>query len=245
MSIDLRGNVALITGASSGIGEAISLRLAELGASVVLVSRHPEALTAVARKITEDGGHALTVAADVTDLSSIQRAVGYTINACERLDIVVASAGTADLSPFAPSEPGSWQQMIDINVSGLINTAHAALRYLLDAVPNGTRGVADLVAISSTAGRRVGPAAGVYAATKHAVGAFGESLRQEVAERSVRVGLVEPGFVDTPLTSAIPVREQLPFLRPEDVVDAVEYMICRPAGTSINEITLRATHQVR
>jgi NADP-dependent 3-hydroxy acid dehydrogenase YdfG len=243
MAIDLHGNVAVVTGASSGIGEAISIRLAALGASVVLVGRRPEALSIVAKHIDAAGGHAISLAADVSDLSSIRAAVGRVITTCERIDIVVNNAGTAALAPFASAEAGEWQKMVDVNISGVINTTHAALPYLLNAAETSARGVADVITIGSAMGRRVGAIGGVYAATKHAVGAFSESLRQELAGRAVRVGLVEPGFVDTPLTTNVPAREQFTFLRPEDVAEAVEYMISRPAQVAVNEVLLRSTGQ--
>jgi NADP-dependent 3-hydroxy acid dehydrogenase YdfG len=242
MSTDLHGAVALVTGASSGIGAAVAEQLAGAGASVVLVARRRDGLDAVAAHIESAGGHALAVAADVADPESARAAVGWAVSRCERLDIVVNAAGTATLTPFATSAPGSWQQMIDANLAGVLNVSHAALQHLLAAAADSPRGVSDLVTISSTAGRRVSAAGGVYAATKHAVGAFSESLRQELTSRSVRVGLVEPGFVDTPLTAGL--SPGYDFLHARDVADAVSYMVGRPAGTAVNEVLLRATGQV-
>jgi NADP-dependent 3-hydroxy acid dehydrogenase YdfG len=242
MSTDLHGSVALVTGASSGIGAAIAEQLAGNGASVVLVARRREALDVVAARIDAAGGHALAVAADVADPESARAAVGWAVGRCDRLDIVINAAGTAELTPFATSAPGSWQQMIDANLAGVLNVTHASLQHLLSAAADSPRGVADLVTISSTVGRRVGAVGGVYAATKHAVGAFSESLRQELTARSVRVGLVEPGFVDTPLTADISTGYD--FLQARDVADAVTYMVSRPAGTAVNELLLRATGQV-
>lgn len=239
---NLNGLVALVTGASSGIGAAVAERLAGLGASVALVARRAAQLEAVANRITDAGGHAISVAADVRDPESARAAVGWVVERCERLDIVVNAAGTAELAPFESSAPGSWQTMLDTNIAGVLSVSHASLQHLLAAAADSPRGVADLVTISSTAGRRVGPQGGVYSATKFAVNAFSESLRQELAGRQVRVGLVEPGFVDTPLTSGIAAGFE--FLRPADVADAVEYLITRPAGTAVNEVLLRATGQV-
>jgi NADP-dependent 3-hydroxy acid dehydrogenase YdfG len=170
----------------------------------------------VAGKIAADGGHAVIIPADVTDLDSVRAAVNRVLAACERIDIVVSSAGTVSLKSFGPMAPGRWHSMIDTNVSGLLNTAHATLPCLLDAAATSARGVADLVTISSGTGRRVGASGGVYAASKHAAGAFRESLRQAVSGRAVRVGLVEPGFVDTRLTAGIDNR-RYQFLSPEDV----------------------------
>ena len=239
---NLNGSVALVTGASSGIGAAVAERLAGLGASVALVARRAAQLDEVAGRITDAGGHAITFAADVSDPESARAAVGWVVGRCERLDIVVNAAGTAALVPFESSAPGSWQEMLDTNIAGVIAVSHASLQHLLAAAADSPRGVADLVTISSVVGRRVGPRGGVYSATKFAVNAFSESLRQELADRQVRVGLVEPGFVDTPLTTGI--AAGFDFLRPDDVADAVEYLVTRPAGTAVNEVLLRATGQV-
>jgi NADP-dependent 3-hydroxy acid dehydrogenase YdfG len=238
----LVGAGALVTGASSGIGAAISRRLARLGATVVLVGRRAEALAEVGRSIEEAGGTAGTAIADVADLAAVTAAIDGTVARHGRLDVVVSSAGVASLAPFVPAEPGSWQAMIDANVSGFVNTAHTAMPHLLAAAAEGPRGVADFVSISSTSGRR--PLAGnnIYSATKHAVTALSEAMRQEVTERMVRVGIVSPGMVDTPMTVAY--RSVAPaFLSTDDVADAVEFMITRPAGTAINEMIMRSTLQ--
>ncbi|MBM9468551.1 SDR family oxidoreductase [Nakamurella leprariae] len=243
MSGPLEGAVALVTGASSGIGAAISRRLARLGATVVLVGRRADALDGVRQEIEAAGGAAETAIADVADLSAITAAIDGTVQRHGRLDVVVSSAGVASLAPFVPAEPGSWQSMIDANVSGFVNTAHTAMPHLLAAAADGPRGVADFVSISSTSGRR--PLAGnnIYSATKHAVTALSEAMRQEVTERMVRVGIVSPGMVDTPMTEAYRSVASSVFLTVDDVADAVEFMITRPAGTAINEMIMRSTHQ--
>jgi NADP-dependent 3-hydroxy acid dehydrogenase YdfG len=243
MSRDLSGAIAVVTGASSGIGEAISLRLADLGATVTAVSRRPEAVDAVVGKIADNGGQAVAATGDVADLDSVRGVIDATVERFGRLDIVVCSAGTAILGPFRDIEPGAWQSMIDTNIGGYVNTAHTVLPHLLAAAADGPRGVADLVAISSTSGRR--PLAGnnIYGATKHAVTALSEAMRQDVAELSVRVGIVSPGMVETPLTEQFSQLMPFQFLTPVDVADAVEFMITRPAGTAINEMIMRATHQ--
>ena len=152
-------------------------------------------------------------------------------------------AATVDLS--------EWQKMVEVNLNGVLATTHAALSHLR-AAAGGGRGIADVVTISSVAGRKVAfPAANVYAATKHAVGAFSEALRQELAEHHVRVGLVEPGLVRSELTEAngasqdAEERLELGLMEPEDIADAVVYMVTRPRRTAVNEILVRPTEQTR
>ena len=243
MNPPLAGTSSLVTGASSGIGRAIALRLSELGSSVAVLGRDVRRLTEVQRAIEAAGGAAISLPADVSDLDSLAGAVDRAHQVFGRLDVVVAAAGTAVLAPFLSSEPAGWQTMIDSNLAGFVNTAHCCLPHLLDAAATRSRGVSDLVAISSTAGRR--PLAGnnVYAATKHAVAALAESLRQEVTERSVRVGLVSPGMVQTPMTAAMADVLPFEFLSVADVADAVAYLVTRRPGAAVNEMVLRSTQQ--
>ena len=181
--------------------------------------------------------------ADVAELDSVRAAVDRAHRTFGHLDVVVAAAGTAMLAPFLSSDPHDWHTMIDTNVTGFVNTAHCTLPHLLDAAASGPRGVADLVAVSSTAGRR--PLAGnnVYGATKHAVTALAEALRQEVTERSVRVGIVSPGMVATAMTEAYRDAMTFEFLAADDVSDAVAYMVTRRPGAAVNDMVLRSTHQ--
>lgn len=243
MTAVLPDTVAVVTGASSGIGRAVALRLAELGSTVALVGRDTGRLAEVQQLIEGRGGTAISVPADVSDLDSIGPAIERVHATFARLDIAVACAGAAVLAPFLSSDPRQWRTMIDANVTGFVNTAHCTLGHLLASAASRPDGVADLVAISSTSGRR--PLAGnnVYGATKHAVTALAESLRQEVTERSVRVGLVSPGMVATPMTQAYADAMPFEFLSVADVADAVEYMVTRRPGAAVNEMVLRSTHQ--
>ncbi|MBV9830802.1 MAG: SDR family NAD(P)-dependent oxidoreductase, partial [Marmoricola sp.] len=197
----LSGTVALVTGASSGIGQAAAAHLAAQGAAVALVARRTDRLEELASTITGDGGTALTLTADVTDREQAQRVVAETVEQLGRLDTVVNNAGVMLLGPVVDAPVEEWERMVDLNVKGLLYVAHAALPHLLSAAEDGPRRVADLVNISSVAGRVARNGSGVYNATKHAVGAFSESLRQELAGRHVRVSLVEPGAVSTELGS--------------------------------------------
>jgi NADP-dependent 3-hydroxy acid dehydrogenase YdfG len=248
----LDGTVALVTGASSGIGEGTARELAERGATVALVARRLDRLTALAAAIEAAGGRALTIEADVTDRGQAEAAVARTVGELGRLDLLVNNAGVMLLGPIADAPVEEWERMLSVNVAGLFYTARAALPHLLDAAENGPRGVADMVNISSVAGRQVRMGSGVYNATKHAVGAFSESLRQEVTQRHVRVSLVEPGAVDTELPDhnrpeIKQVLEQrfadMERLQAADIADAIAYVVTRPRHMAVNEILIRPTEQ--
>ncbi len=201
MAENLDGTVALVTGASSGIGQATAASLAARGAAVALVARRTDRLEELASSIREAGGTALTITADVTDQEQARQAVSTTVEELGRLDTVINNAGVMLLGPIVDAPLEEWERMVDLNVKGLLYVAHASLSHLLAAAESGPRNVADLVNISSVAGRVARNGSGVYNATKHAVGAFSESLRQEVTGRHVRVSLVEPGAVATELAS--------------------------------------------
>jgi len=191
--------VALVTGASSGIGEATAAALAEQGAAVAIAARRVGRLHGLARTIEDGGGRALVIEADVSLDRDARRAVESTVGELGRLDILINNAGVMLLGPALDAPIGDWQRMINVNVYGSLYCAHAALPHLLRAAQDGPRQVADLVNISSVAGRTVRLGSNVYNLTKHGVGAFSESLRQEVTRRNVRVSVVEPGAVATEL----------------------------------------------
>ena len=201
MTSKLTGTVALVTGASSGIGEATARRLAEAGASVVLVARRRDRLETLAAEIEQTGGSALAVQADITDRTQAEAAVQQSVERFGRLDILVNNAGLMLLGPVVDADPDEWDRMIAINAQGLLYTTHAALPYLLKAADDGPRQVADIVNISSIAGRVAWNGYGVYNMTKFGVNGFTEALRQEVTKRRVRVGVLEPGGVITELGS--------------------------------------------
>ncbi len=248
MSARLSGSAAVVTGASSGIGRATALSLAAEGASVAVLARRKEKLAQLADEVSETGGRARVVEADVTDADQVGAAIESVVSEFGSLDIVVNSAGVGSNSPVREAEIDQWRQMVDINLMGVLHVTHAALPHLLAAAQQG-RGVADVVNISSVAGRRALPHNNVYSATKHAVGAFSESLRQEVTARHVRVGVVEPGLVLTDMTEsggqAQDPRHQFEWLRPQDIADAVSYIVTRPRRTAINELMVRPTEQER
>ncbi len=248
----LEGTVALVTGASSGIGEATATALAAEGASVALAARRLDRLEALSARIRDDGGVALPLEVDVGASQQAADAVERAVSELGRLDIMINNAGLMLLGPALGAPLEEWQRMLDVNVAGVLYCAHAALPHLLKAAEDGPRGVADLVNISSVAGRVVRRGSGVYNLTKHGVGAFSESLRQEVAPRHVRVSLVEPGAVDTELRdhNRPEVREQITsrfadvqILSADDIADAILYTITRPRHVAINELLVRPSEQ--
>ncbi|MFI9345726.1 SDR family NAD(P)-dependent oxidoreductase [Streptomyces sp. NPDC052773] len=253
MASNLTGTVALVTGASSGIGAATARRLAEQGASVALAARRKDRLEALAAEIEQAGGTAMVVAADITDRLQAEDAVQQVIERYGRLDTLVNNAGLMLLGPVVGADPEEWDRMIAINVQGLLYTTRAALPHLLTAAEQGPRQVADIVNIGSYAGRVASKGFGVYNATKFGVHAFTESLRQEVTQRHVRVGVLEPGAVESELgTHNKPeVRDELidPYfegtevLAAEDIADGVAYMVTRPRHAAIGELWIMPTEQ--
>ncbi|WP_235508039.1 SDR family NAD(P)-dependent oxidoreductase [Agromyces sp. Soil535] len=191
MDSSLSNTVALVTGASSGIGAATARRLAEHGASVALVARRRDRLEDLATEIEEAGGTALVVEVDITDRTQAEAAVQKVVERFGRLDILVNNAGLMLLGPVVGADVEEWERMIAVNVRGLLSTTRAALPHLLEAAEEGPRRVADIVNISSIAGRFAWGGYGVYNLTKFGVNGFTESLRQEVTQRHVRVGVLE------------------------------------------------------
>jgi NADP-dependent 3-hydroxy acid dehydrogenase YdfG len=249
----LKGTVALVTGASSGIGETTALTLARAGADVAIVARRRDRLDALAGRLRDAGATVLVIAADITSQEQAQAAVERTVSELGRLDTLVNNAGMMLLGPVVDAPLAEWERMIKINVEGLLYCAHAALPHLLAAAQDGSRKIADMVNISSVAGRVARSGSGVYNLTKHGVGAFSESLRQEVTGRHVRVSVVEPGAVATELRShnRPEIQEQIAerfgeieILKAQDIADAIAYIVTRPSHVSINEILIRPTQQV-
>jgi NADP-dependent 3-hydroxy acid dehydrogenase YdfG len=251
---ELQGSRALVTGASSGIGEATAKTLAELGASVAVVARRTDRLEALASEIESSGGKAVSIEADVSDRDQAESAVAEAVDALGGLDIVINNAGVMLLGPIVDAPIEEWETMVNVNVFGLLYVANAAMPHLLEAAEGEPRQVADLVNISSVAGRQVRSGSGVYNATKHAVGAFSDSLRQEVTERHLRVSLIEPGAVATELAGhnrpevleTIKKRfADMERLQAPDIADAIAYVVTRPRHVAINEVLIRPTEQAQ
>jgi NADP-dependent 3-hydroxy acid dehydrogenase YdfG len=249
---NLQGTVALVTGASSGIGQATARSLAAQGATVALAARRLDRLESLGGEIADAGGTALPIEADVSEREQAEAAVARTVAELGRLDVLVNNAGVMLLGPIADAPVEEWEQMIEVNLLGLMYTARAALPHLLEAAEQKPRRVADLINISSVAGRIARKGSGVYNATKFGVGAFSEGLRQEVTRRHVRVSLVEPGAVGTELQghNRPEVREQIEkrfedmeILQAEDIADAIAYVATRPRHVAVNEILVRPTEQ--
>jgi len=245
---ELDGTVALVTGASSGIGEATARALARQGARVAVAARRRDRLDALAQEI----GDVLVIEADITDRDQATGAVRQTVEELGRLDTVINNAGVMLLGPTEDAPLEEWEQMVAINVQGLLYVAHASIQPLLKAAADGPRGVSDMVNVSSIAGRVARRGSGVYNLTKHGVGAVSESMRQEYADRHLRVSLVEPGAVATELTSHM--REEvraasrerfkdIERLESEDIAEIIEFMVTRPRRVAVNEVMVRPTNQ--
>jgi NADP-dependent 3-hydroxy acid dehydrogenase YdfG len=254
MTNRLDGTVALVTGASSGIGAATARLLAEQGAAVAAVARRRDRLEALVSDIEGAGGRAHVIEADVTGRDAATAAVEETVRVLGRLDTVINNAGVMLLGPIVDAPVEEWDRMVALNVQGLMYVTHAALPHLLRAAEREPRRVADLVNISSVAGRSANAGSGVYNLTKFGVGAFSESLRQEVTERHVRVSLVEPGAVATELTDHLrpEIAEQaakrfagVEKLESEDIAEAIVYVVTRPRRMAVNEMLIRPTQQQR
>jgi len=252
MTDRLDGTVAIVTGASSGIGHATAKALSRNGATVVVAARRKDRLDDLVRDIEAGAGAALAVECDVTERAQAEALVATAVDVFGRLDTLVNNAGVMLLGPIVGAPLDEWDRMIDLNVNGLLSCAHAALPHLLAAAETDPRRVADLVNVSSVAGRVARAGAGVYNLTKHGVGAVSESLRQEVAKRHVRVSLVEPGATLTELATHVrpEVRAAsmqrfagVELLAAEDIADAIAYVVTRPRHVAINEILVRPTEQ--
>ena len=251
MANALDGTVALVTGASSGIGEATARLLSAHGAAVALAARRKDRLDGLVAEIEGHGGRALALEADVGEREQATGAVEQTVAELGRLDTLVNNAGVMLLGPIVDAPLEEWERMVRVNVLGLLYVTHAALPHLVRAADGGPRRVADLVNVSSVAGRRANQGSGVYNATKFGVNAFSEALRQEVTQRHVRVSLVEPGAVMTELTDHLrpEIREQLRSgsqferMRAEDIADAIAYIVTRDRHVAVNEMLVRPTEQ--
>ena len=252
MADRLDGTVALVTGASSGIGAATAVTLAEHGAAVALAARRVDRLDALAKKIHDGGGRALVIETDIAKEESARGAVERTVAEFGRLDTLINNAGVMLLGPAVEAPLEEWERMVHLNLLGLLYCARAAMPHLLKAASDEPRQVADLVNISSVAGRVARSGSAVYNATKFGVGAFSEGLRQEVTERHVRVSLVEPGGTSTELAFhnrpevLESIRQRfghIERLESEDIADAIAYIVTRPRRVAVNEMLIRPTEQ--
>ncbi len=243
----LEGKVAVITGASSGIGEATAEALAAEGAAVVVAARREDRLADLVGRIEKSGGRVLAAVCDVTDEGQAHGLIRKAAEEFGSVDILVNNAGVMLLSAVGKGLSDEWRQMFDVNVMGLLYATDAAIETMKRQQGG------HLVNISSVAGRKVNrDSSGVYAGTKHAVGAISEGLRQELLANNIRVTIVEPGAVATELTDHITdedVREglsgllQMEILQAEDIANAITYAVTQPPRVSVNEILIRPTQQ--
>ena len=252
MTERLDGTVALVTGASSGIGEATALALADGGAQVALAARRRDRLETLADRIGRD--KVLVLETDVTDEAQARAMVEQTVAHFGRVDTLVNNAGVMLLGPIVDAPVEEWRRMVELNLLGLLYCTHAALPHLLAAAEGEPRRVADIVNVSSVAGRVARLGSGVYNATKFGVVAFSESLRQEVTRRHVRVTVIEPGAVATELATHLrpEVLEgmmatfgKMEMLQSEDIADSIAFTVTRPRRMAVNEVLVRPTEQER
>jgi NADP-dependent 3-hydroxy acid dehydrogenase YdfG len=245
----LDGKVALVTGASSGIGAATALVLAAEGARVAVAARRSGRLEEVAQEIEDKGGEAMPIIADVADERQAHDMVNTAYGRWGRLDIMVNNAGVMLLGPIGGADTEDWRRMVSVNLLGLMYSTHAVLRVMKEQ----HRG--HIVNISSVAGRTARAGSGVYNATKWGVGAFSEALRQEVYQDNIRVTVIEPGAVATELTEHITnpeakreTQEWIHSMKPlqsEDIAAAIIYAVTQPEHVNVNEILIRPTQQGR
>jgi len=249
MENTLQGKVALVTGASSGIGEATAYALAAQGAYVAASARRADRLNAVVKRIQDSGGQAISIVADIADEAQANDTVNRTVGRWGRLDILVNNAGVMLLGKIAKANTEDWRRMININILGLMYTTRAAL-----AIMQGQKS-GHIVNISSVAGRTARVGSGAYNVTKWGVVAFSEALRQEVLANNIRVTVIEPGAVATELQSHITDPEarrdtdewikSITPLQGEDIANAIVYAVTQPQYVDINEMLIRPSQQAR
>jgi NAD(P)-dependent dehydrogenase (short-subunit alcohol dehydrogenase family) len=233
MSGALAGQVAIVTGAGRGIGRAIATAFAAEGAAVALASRTRAELAAVAGAIRDAGGRALAIPTDVTHDAAVEALVEETAAELGRLDILVTTAGVVAFGPVAAAKPGDWDAMLAVN----LRAAMVCSRAVLPVMQRQRRGT--ILNVSSIAARRAIPGSAAYAATKAGIAAFTAVLAEELRADGIRVGLLVPGAVDTPLWDAIPgAPDRARMLRPADVARAALLMVSLPPGASLEELTL-------
>ena len=244
----IKDKVAVVTGASSGIGYATALALSKAGAKVAIGARREDRLAELAGRIGQDG-QVFSQKLDVTDRQDCERFVNGTIEQLGSIDILVNNAGLMPLSFVKNLKVDEWDKMIDVNIKGVLYCTAAVLPHMLEKKSG------HIVNISSLAGRIVFPAGSVYCATKHAITAFSEGLREELSVRkNIRVTCIEPGAVATELTNTITdeslqkfvdITKNMESLQSDDIADAIIYAVNSPSRVNVNEILIRPTAQER
>lgn len=245
----IRDKIAIVTGASSGIGYATALALAKAGAKVAIAARRTDRLQQLENEIKQNGGQCLVVSCDVTKRKDCEALIDIVVKKWNRIDILVNNAGIMPLSFVKSLKIDEWEQMIDVNIKGVLFCTGAVVPYMIK------QNFGHIVNLSSIAGRVVFAAGSVYCATKYAVRAFSEGLRQELSTKhNIRVTTIEPGIVATELTNTITDKalesfvkytQTMESLKSEDIANAIMFAVESPPHVNVNEIMIRPTQQER
>jgi len=245
MSNNIEGKVVVITGASSGLGEATARLLSAQGASVVLGARRVDRLQSLADELTGSGGKAIAITTDVTHCEQVKRLVAAAVQAYGRIDVMINNAGLMPQAPLERLKIDEWNRMIDVNIKGVLYGIAAALPHMQQQKSG------HIINVSSVAGHKVGPGFAVYAATKHAVRALSEGLRQEVKPYNIRTTVISPGADATERPNSVSepdiaekVRKAYEIAIPaESFARAVAFAMSQPEEVDVNEILFRPTRQ--
>jgi NADP-dependent 3-hydroxy acid dehydrogenase YdfG len=247
MNNNIEGKVIVITGASSGLGEAAARHLAEQGAIVVLGARRSERIKILAEEINKDGGKALALVTDVTQVEQVKALVDAAVKTYDRIDVIINNAGLMPHSPLERLKIDEWNQMIDVNIKGVLYGIAAALPYMQQQKSG------HVINVSSVAGHKVRPNGVIYSATKHAVRVITEGLRQEVKPYNIRTTIISPGAVETELPNSISEQDIAKDIKDfyenyaipaSSFARAVAFAISQPENVDINEILFRPTSQL-
>ena len=246
MSTELKNKTALITGASSGIGRAVGIELAARGATVVLIARREGHLRQVLDEITQAGGHAVAIAADIAQTPEIERCLTICREKTGRLDIAVVNAGRGLAGGLLTSDESKWDELYAINVLAAARLMRRCAQWMVDQKGG------DIVVLGSVFGHNISPFSGFYGSTKWALASIAEALRRELAPKRIRVSTVKPGVVESEFQSVAGYdRENFydtisrygTLLHPQDVADAIAYVVTRPPHVLINEMVIRPVGQ--
>ena len=245
MSNNIDGKVVVITGASSGLGEATARLLSAQGARVVLGARRFDRIQTLASELKASGGTAMAIATDVTNYDQVKKLVDAAVQAFGRVDVMINNAGLMPLSPFERLKIEDWNRMIDVNIKGVLYGIAAALPHMKQ------QKAGHIINVSSVAGHKIRPGNAVYAATKHAVLALSEGLRMEVKPYNIRTTVISPGAVATELPNSVTEPDVAEIVHrtyenaipAESFARAVAYAISQPEDVDVNEIIFRPTRQ--